>query len=374
MGLVGADLAELRDLVVRLDGPLRADLDGVLTAMNSKVQASSGYWVAADGDKFRADFAGYIRKTMTDLDGVLEQAARVAGQNLAAIEQATEAQDLAYYWNPARLIPDFGNLIPDSVAHLTSDEEGAIYFGTSSYLFSKYGIGYRIMLPGSPQTPWPAVPRTDDLSPGDEITELGERWVSNKGIFVPAGSSLDPRLPPPPDDLGAGWKTGVDAGLRFDPVNVPTWAKVGSKALFVVGAGLTLYSQWDETWREDQALHPNWSTGERIADAAGQTAVMGGATVAGAWAGAEAGAEGGAMLGAAMGSVFPGPGTVVGGVVGGLVGGVVGGFVGSEVGRAVGHAVWDGGKEAVQGAEHVGTAAVHGVEDVGKTIWHGLGL
>lgn len=364
MGLVGADLASLRDLVVQLGGPMRVELDGVLVAMNAKVQGSSAYWVAADGDKFRSDFASWVRSVGGKLEAALQEAASETGQDLAAIEQATESQDLAYYWAPGRLVPDWGNLIPDSVNHMTSDEEGALYFGTAGYLFSKYGIGYRLLLPDSKATPWPVVPRVDDLSPDDEIADLGKQWIErDSGILVPAGSRFDPRVPLPPDDLGVGWKTGVDSGLRFDPVNVPAWTDYSSKGLFVVGAGLTLYGQWEETWQEDQALHPNWSTGERVADVAGQTAVIGGAAVVGGWAGAELGAEGGAELGALIGSVFPGPGTLIGGVVGGLVGGVVGGFVGSKVGEAVGHTVWDAGK-----------AAVGGVENAGKSLWHDLGL
>lgn len=293
------------------------------------------------------------------------QSAHNATKSMSALATAIEDQDLQYYWEPGRLVPNWSNLIPNSAAHLTSDEEGALYFGTAGYLFSHYGTGYRTMLPGTPGTAWPVIPRTDKLPISQEVTVLGKQYTAtDSGLLVPAGTpGVDPRVPLPPEDLGAGWKTGVNSGLRAEPVNVPTWAKYGSRGLFVVGSGLTLYSQWEQSWQDDKSLHPTWSTSQRVADAGGQTVVKGGSTVAGAWAGAELGAEGGAEAGAVVGSIFPGPGTVVGGVVGGLVGGVVGGFAGSEVGRAVGNSLWDDGKQAV-----------HGAEDLGKSIWHGLGL
>jgi hypothetical protein len=372
MGLVGADLAELRTLVTQLSGPLQADLNGILTRMNDEVQRSSSYWAAEHGDKFRADFAGFVRSTTAKLDDVLQQASRITGQNLAAIEKATESSGLEYYVSPARLLPDLGNLVPNSMGHITSDEEGSLYYGSAAYLFSKYGSGHQIMLPGSERTPWPVVPRVDNLPPTNEITEQGGQWVKTAGgLWGQAGTpGVDPRVPLPPTDLGAGWKSGVDSGLKVDPVNVPAWADYGAKGLNVVGAGLTLYSQWEDTWQSDQALHPNWSTPERIADAAGQTVVVGGETVDGALAGAEFGAETGAELGAAVGSVIPGLGTAAGGIVGGLVGAVAGGFVGSQVGRAAGQALWGTGKAAVSGVEDLGK----GAEDLGKDIWHGLGL
>jgi len=355
MGLVGADLAELRNLVVQLGGPMRAEIGDVLTTMNNLVQGSGAYWVAADGDKFRSDFAGFVRSTTTKLDASVQSAAKITGQNLAAIEKATEGQALLPYFEPSTLFePDWSNLIPSGEGPLTSNEEGALYYGSAGYLFSKYGIGHRLLLPASTDVPWPVVPRIDDLPPGDEVTVLGQQWVANdSGLLVPAATpGVDPRVPLPPDNLGAGWKTGVDAGMRFEPVNVPAWAEYGSKGVFVVGAGLTLYGTWESSWQDDEALHPNWSEPERIAAAAGQTAVVGGTSVAGGWAGAEIGAEAGGEAGMMIGSIFPGPGTVIGGVVGGLVGGVVGGFVGSQVGQAVGH----------------------GLEDAGQAIWHGLGL
>jgi hypothetical protein len=363
VGLVGADLADLRNLVVQLGGPMRANFDDVLTRTNQAVQSSSTYWVAANADQFRTDFANFVSSTQTRLDCILQEAARVTGQRLGAIQQATESNALAPYWEPSNLfLPRWSNLIPNSESRITSNEEGALYYGSAGYLFAHYGIGHRIMLPESPETPWPVVPRTEDL-PTPEIQKFGQGWVDNThGILVPAGSQFDPNAKLPPDELGAGWKTGVGAGLRPEPVNVPEWADYGSKGLFVVGAGLTLYGAWDQAWENDQALHPNWSTSERIADAAGQTVVIGGSSVAGGWAGAELGAEGGIEIGGLIGSIFPGPGTVIGGVVGGLIGGIAGGFVGSQLGQAVGEGLWDAGKS-------VG----HGLEDVGKDVGNFIG-
>jgi hypothetical protein len=244
---------------------------------------------------------------------LLLQSAPDASDTMNALATAIEDQDLKHYWEPGRLIPNLANLIPDSAGHLTSDEEGALYFGTAGYLFSKYGTGYRVMLPGSSTTPWPNVPRMDRLAVEDEVSALGRQWVArDSGLLVTPGTAgVDPRMPLPPDDLGAGWKTGVNSGLRYDPVNVPKWADYSSKGLAAVGVGLTLYSQWDQTWQDDEALHPTWSTGERVADAAGQTAVIGGTTAGGALAGAELGAEAGASIGVAAGTAVPVIGNVV---------------------------------------------------------------
>jgi hypothetical protein len=351
---------------------MRADLNDLLTRTNQAVQSSSTYWVATNADQFRADFATFVSSTSSQLDSVLEEAARVTGQHLGAIQQATESNALAPYWEPSNLfLPKWSNLIPNSESRITSNEEGALYYGAAGYLFSHYGIGHRIMLPGSPETLRPVVPRTEDI-PTPDIQEFGKGWVKSKGgpLLVPAGSQFDPDAKLPPDDLGAGWKTGVGAGLRPEPVNVPEWADYGSKGLFVVGAGLTLYGAWDQAWQNDQALHPNWSTPERIADAAGQTVVIGGSSVAGGWAGAELGAEGGIEIGGLIGSIFPGPGTVIGGVVGGLIGGIAGGFAGSQVGQAIGEGLWDAGKSVVHDAEDVGKSVVHDAEDVGKSVVH----
>jgi hypothetical protein len=89
MGLVGADIELLRKLVAQLGGPLQGDLNSVLTEMNDEVQASSTYWVAQDGDKFRTAFAAFVQNTETQLDSTLAKAAELTGQNLQAISTAT---------------------------------------------------------------------------------------------------------------------------------------------------------------------------------------------------------------------------------------------------------------------------------------------
>lgn len=89
MALVGADLAQLDNLVKQLAGPMKSELDGVLNKMNSSVQASSSYWVAAKGDKFRSDFAQFVQKANSQLNQILQEASQVTGQNLQAISGAT---------------------------------------------------------------------------------------------------------------------------------------------------------------------------------------------------------------------------------------------------------------------------------------------
>lgn len=89
MALVGADLAQLDNLVKQLAGPMKTQLDGVLNQMNSQVQASSSYWVAQHGDKFRADFAQFVQKANSQLTQILEEASAATGKNLSAISGAT---------------------------------------------------------------------------------------------------------------------------------------------------------------------------------------------------------------------------------------------------------------------------------------------
>jgi hypothetical protein len=89
MPFSGADLAELSGLVTQLGGPDRADLAAALDRMNTAVQESSPWWVGDYADRFRRDFAAFVSRTNTGLDGVLSQAARVTRQNLGAIAAAT---------------------------------------------------------------------------------------------------------------------------------------------------------------------------------------------------------------------------------------------------------------------------------------------
>jgi len=89
MALVGADLAQLDNLVKQLSGPMKTELDGVLNKMNQAVQQSSSYWVAQHGDKFRSEFAQFVSKANASLNQLLQEASQVTGKNMQAISQAT---------------------------------------------------------------------------------------------------------------------------------------------------------------------------------------------------------------------------------------------------------------------------------------------
>lgn len=89
MTMVGAELGQLRALVQQIAGPMKSQLDGELTAMNNKVQASAAYWTGKNADTFRSNFASFVRQTNNNLNQVLEEASKVSGQNLSAIEAAT---------------------------------------------------------------------------------------------------------------------------------------------------------------------------------------------------------------------------------------------------------------------------------------------
>jgi uncharacterized protein YukE len=168
--------------------------------------------------------------------------------------------------------------------------------------------------------------------------------LSSSGLlFVPKGSSADPLVQEVLGETdGGGFNTPGKPFWVPDSDDLeslqPGFANVAGRTLFVVGAGLTLYSTASGQWEYDEKNHPNWSTTDKALDTAQTTAVVGGSSVAGAWAGAEAGGELGAEGGAAIGTmIVPGVGTVVGGVVGGVGGVVVGGIVGGEAGKEVGH-------------------------------------
>jgi hypothetical protein len=223
---------------------------------------------------------------------------------------------------------------------VTSDEFGAVPLGTAAELFNRYRV---LTYPGE-GAPIPEIPLVENL-PVDDVVKDIKLVRTPSGVLVPVGSSADPNMKIPGDIETPGWEK--DRLLVVDPEagGKLAWADAAGKGLFVVGAGLTLYGSWDEQWERDKVLHPDWSEGHRVASAATNTAVVGGSTVAGAWAGAETGAE----LGATLGS-FVGP---EGTIVGGIVGGVVGGFVGSKAGHAVGTALKDAGSSIAHGASHV---------------------
>jgi uncharacterized protein YukE len=89
MALVGADLAQLDNLVKQLAGPMKSELDAVLNKMNQAVQQSTAYWVAQNGDKFRSDFTQFVTKANSQLNQILQEASQATGKNLQAISHAT---------------------------------------------------------------------------------------------------------------------------------------------------------------------------------------------------------------------------------------------------------------------------------------------
>lgn len=124
---------------------------------------------------------------------------------------------------------------------------------------------------------------------------------------------------------------------------MPTWADGASKALGVVGAGLSIYGAGQTQWDQDAREFPHMSTGEHIFRAAATGVVVGGSSAAGGWAGAEVGAEIGATVCAETG-----PGALICGGAGALIGG----FVGSKLGQAAGSEIEKGAKDAWHGISH----------------------
>lgn len=122
---------------------------------------------------------------------------------------------------------------------------------------------------------------------------------------------------------------GADLRRPLDR-QAPAWASAGGKALNVVGAGLTYWSVYAESYNDTLTRHPDWTDDQRQTEALVDTAVVGSTAVVGGAGGAWAGAA----AGAAIGSVFPGPGTLIGGIIGGVVGGVAGGWGGQQVGQS----------------------------------------
>jgi hypothetical protein len=154
------------------------------------------------------------------------------------------------------------------------------------------------------------------------------------GIYVPQGGSADPNnLRIANESKGPGFQ---QPGRTLSPESFgrpPAWARYGSKGLFVVGSALTLYDVGASQWENDQKYHPEWSTGQRVANTGYSVATEGGGAVLGGMAGATWGAS----IGTA---IFPGAGTIVGGIVGGAIGA----FAGSKIGKAFGTGVKQGAK------------------------------
>lgn len=269
--------------------------------------------------------------------GLMAESAGEAHKKAVAFIDDSKALEELSTWD--FWLPKPGNLAdPDKVKAVTSDEFGATPLGVSGYLMAKYGRGAKLLVPGKDSL-MPVVPRADNLAslPGSFKVNGKEFVVRPSGLAVPAGSSADPRITPPVETVSKTWKEKFSGrGVRDTPINPPRWASTGAKTLGWVGAGLTVYGAGYNQWQQDLKYHPEMNEAERYARAAGNAALEGGFSAAGAWSGAVAGAKGGALVGAAIGSFFPGPGTAIGAVVGGLAGGLAGGFAGGKVGAAAG--------------------------------------
>ncbi|WZH36421.1 MAG: hypothetical protein PIR02_16915 [Microbacterium enclense] len=157
----------------------------------------------------------------------------------------------------------------------------------------------------------------------------GQVWVQRpSGVWV-LESTLLPDTPPRISGL-PGW----NGHPQFAPERIgtpPAWAGHAGKGLSILGAGLTYWSVYGESYNDTLTRHPDWTEEQRQQEAWVDTAVVGSSSVAGG----AGGAWGGALIGAGIGSIFPGPGTVIGGIIGGVIGGVLGGWGGQEIGQDV---------------------------------------
>ncbi|WP_432544754.1 hypothetical protein [Kineococcus sp. SYSU DK002] len=268
----------------------------------------------------------------------LAGAARQRAQDYGAVERPLRELATLGFW-----FPDFGVFVPDEGQGagedledlLRSDEFGAIPLGLSQSLLEAY------------RKPSLVLPKAG-LELGVDLSTLvgvvdefhGVPMVTTPGgLLVPAGSAEDPFVKALTarsqggDFHQPGKPTFVTEGVG----RPPGWARVGGRALGAAGAALTLYDSFAGQWEEDAALHPEYSTGQRIASASATTALEGGGAVAGGLAGA--------YYGAMVGSLVPVP--VIGTVGGALIGGAIGSFAGSKAGKAAGTAVVAGAKEVI---------------------------
>jgi hypothetical protein len=267
---------------------------------------------------------------------VVEELARVSGwaKDIAIkfVDDQKPLQDLAKlgYW-----LPDFSKLGWDGSKSVggnidktaRSDEFGAFVLGTAGALLDRYRK-WQLAVP-RPGTPPLVLPPADDVVRGTQLIRRPS------GLLVPQGSSADPNVARLAEESrGPGWQ---QPGRSLSPEGFgrpPTWARYGSKGLFVAGAALTLYDVGMSQWEHDKQYHPEWSTGQRVASTGYSVATEGG----GAVAGGIVGASWGASIGTA---IFPGAGTIVGGILGGAIGS----FAGSKIGKAVGTGIKEGAKK-----------------------------
>jgi hypothetical protein len=267
---------------------------------------------------------------------VVEELARVSGwaKDIAIkfVDDQKPLQELASlgYW-----LPDFKKLGWDGSKSVgenidktaRSDEFGAFVLGTAGALLDRYRR-WQLAVP-KPGTPPLVLPPADDVVRGTQLIRRPS------GLLVPQGSSADPNVARLAEESrGPGWQ---QPGRGLSPEGFgrpPTWARYGSKGLFVAGTALTLYDVGMSQWEHDKQYHPEWSTGQRVASTGYSVATEGG----GAVAGGIVGASWGASIGTA---IFPGAGTIVGGILGGAIGS----FAGSKIGKAVGTGIKQGAKK-----------------------------
>lgn len=109
--------------------------------------------------------------------------------------------------------------------------------------------------------------------------------------------------------------------------------KTLSRALGIAGVATTVGMAAAEQYDRDEAEHPDWDQGRRVANAAGSGAVAGIAVGTASAAGTAVGSIAGEVAGAALAElIFPFGGGIAGAMIGEFAGGMAGGFVGDMVG------------------------------------------
>lgn len=333
---------------------VKIDPDGVIAMSGAALVTSTeivrvGTEVKAQVDKCRdlvpgaPDVAGRVQ---TESQALATAAGFAHDKALHYVDHELPIDDLltAGYWLPdlSKLGWDRHQSVGDNVERIgRSDEFGALPLGTAQGLLERYR-NFRIYVPkvdvkvGDPHA---ALGRFAELLKADETVEGTAVVRRASGLLVPAGSSADPRIAKLAQLADEGFYKGPSVVTEPGFARPPTWAKVGGRTLFVVGAGLTAYDAWASQWEHDSKYHPDWSTGQKVADAGYNVVTEGGGAIAGGIYGAE--------VGATLGSFVPIP--VVGTAGGALIGGAVGAFVGSKAGKAVGSVLKEGGSAIADG-------------------------
>jgi len=288
------------------------------------------------------DLVGYRPVVSARIDATAGDLAQIGGwandlvDTYVDDERPLQVLKTLGYW-----LPDFTVLGWDSSLSAAgnldrtarSDEFGSFVLGTAQGLLERYRQ-FSLYVPKPGVTP-PL--HLGPLSEPPSFLFQGKTYVKS-----PGGLLLPNHLPVDDPALralvqasdGPGWFKPGERAFVTNPEfgRPPTWAKVGGRSLFVVGAGLSIYDAAASQWEQDDLYHPEWSTEQKVASATYSAATEGGGAIAGAWAGGE--------IGAVVGSFVPIP--VVGTLGGALIGAGIGGFIGSKAGKALG----DAGKSA----------------------------